>query len=166
MACECVLIVVGRSQVLKDTAALLPDGKVRSSARMAAITAGGVHCPHGHDALRVLIWQGRQQHSFHHGEDGGGRTDAQGQSENRGDGKARRFAKLMQRESHVRPDALKRRPLPDLAAAFCDRSYVAEFTTGFLRGLLWRQARFHQLLNSLVEMFLDRDGEIVVAAVA
>src|SRR6266478_259243 len=54
-----------------------------------------------HHAVVVFVGIRVEQNAIHHAEDGGGRADTQHQGENRGDYKARRFAKLPEGEPQV-----------------------------------------------------------------
>ena len=149
----------------KTALRLFPDRKIRGRARMRLIVSGHVRGPYRHEPVRVFIRKRREEYGLHDREDGCRRTDSQGQRQDCGHGEARRPAKLMQSEPDVRPDAFKRGPLPDLAAAFLNQRRIAEFATGspcrLVSAALTSSIEFFRALFKVV---LDGDREIFIAA--
>ena len=56
--------------------------------------------------------------------------------------------------------------MPCFAAVLLDEGYVAEFAAGGLLGLRARHSLFDQFVGAFLDVLLDGDGEIVVAAAA
>ena len=57
-------------------------------------------------------------------------------------------------------------PLPHFAAALCKQRHIAEIATRGSFGLIARHALFHQFFDSLVDVFLDGDRDVVIAAIS
>lgn len=69
-------------------------------------------------------------------------------------------------ESDVGQDAFESGPLPLLAAALLHQGNVAELAAGLLAGLRGRHALGDEFVGALVDVLLDGDGKIGVAAAA
>jgi hypothetical protein len=137
------------------------------AAREAGESAGaGSVEPEGDKAVGFGIRQRAQQNAIDDAEDGGVGADADGEGEQDGNGESRSLAETAKGEAKIGDQGFERRPLPDFAAALLQEGGVAEFAARLLLGLLARHAVFHQFFSALGDVFLDGDGEVVVAAVA
>ncbi len=116
--------------------------------------------------MRLGIGKWPQQHAVQYAEDRRIRSDADGQRQQYGDCEARRppqpAAHMLQIDQH-RFESL---PLPHFTAPLPEECHIAEIATRSSFGLLARHAFFHQFIGPLVDVFLDGDGDIVIAAIS
>jgi hypothetical protein len=106
----------------------------------------------------------RQQERTDHAEHGGVNGDTKCQRGNGGNGKAGRFDQLAQRESDVRKEAFRCRPLPYLAATLFNQADVAKLAARSLLCLHPRHAAVHELFRLFGDVFVDGDCKVFVAA--
>ena len=108
----------------------------------------------------------RQQECTNQAEHGGVNGDTKCQRGNGGNGKARRFDQLTHRESGVRKEAFRCRPLPYFAAALFNQADVAKLAARSLLCLHSRQAAIHELFRPFGDVFVDGDCKVLIAATA
>jgi hypothetical protein len=57
-------------------------------------------------------------------------------------------------------------PLPHFTAPLLEERHIAEIAARGSFGLIARHALFHQFIDSLVDVFLDGDRDVVIAAIS
>ena len=107
-----------------------------------------------------------EQDSIDHAEYRRVGADTDGEGEKNRDCKAWSFAQAAKSEAEIGEEGLECRPLPGFAAALPDESDIAQFAA---RGLLSQgpcHPLFFKFVGALVDVFLDRDVDVVVTATA
>ena len=139
----------------------------RSSSRKSASPgAPGAFRRKRNQLLRLRIRKRPDQHAVEHAEDRCIGADADGQREDDGDREPWRPREPAAYMLQIHQQRFESLPLPHFAAALLKERHIAEFAARGSFGFLARHALFHQFVDPLVDVFLDGDGDVVVAAIA
>ncbi len=113
--------------------------------------------------IRCGVGKRSQDHAVEHAEDGGIRSDTDGECQQDRDRKARRLAQAAKNKFQIGEHRFKRGPLPCLAAPLLHQSDIAKFTPCRLFCIGSSHALGDKLVGPLCNVFLDRNRKIVVA---
>src|SRR5260370_32770269 len=117
---------------------------------------GRWNIPRKYDGIGFGIWNWLQQDRIHQGENRSGRSNAQGQQQNDGNGEARRSPYLAQREADVGRDRFHGMAFPRLPATLLHQRDVAERAARSLFSFCAGQIlRAHKLLSFLFDMLTE-----------
>ena len=140
--------------------------ELQAGGKIGEAAGAGRVKPEGDELVGVGIRKRAQQDAVDDAEDDGIGADADGEGEQNGDGESGGFAQAAEDELEIGEERLDAGPLPGFAAALLDEGGVAEGAAGGLFGLRARHAFFHEFVDLFRDVFLDGDGEVIVAAAA
>jgi hypothetical protein len=116
--------------------------------------------------FRLRIGQRPQQHAVEYAEDRRIRSDADGQRQHHSDREPRRPPQPAAYMLQIHQQRFESLPLPHFTAPLPEQRHIAEVATRGSFGLFARHALFHQFIDPLVDVFLNGDRDIVIAAIS
>ena len=128
--------------------------------------AEGVLFPEPDNLLRIMVRERAEQDAVDDGKDGGGGADAEGESENRDDGKRGRFFEKAKSEASVVESGFEEWKRASFAVSLFGLLGAAELDQGLAAGLLRGEAVAKIFLDGEIEVDGHFVGEIVVEAIA
>ena len=115
--------------------------------------------------LRLRVGQRPEQHAVEHAEHRRIRSDADGQREHHGDRESRRPPQPAADMLQIHQQRFESLPLPHFTAPLLEECHIAELAARGSLGLIARHALFHQFVDPLVDVLLDGDRDVVIAAI-